>query len=257
MTDRSSAAPAVVLVSVAALAFAFPGAVSAGEISIAVASNFYAAMKKIAADFEEVSGHTVSISSGSTGKLYSQIVNGAPFDIFFAADSERPARLEREGYAIAGSRFTYAVGRLAVFSSKDGQAGDLKNLVTKGDFRKAAIANPRVAPYGRAARQALIKWGVWKNIKPRLVFGENVSQTLHFILSGSADIGLVALSHTKSGPAAEGGSVWIVPGSEHDPIEQQAVTIKNGAAAASELAAYVRNGGAAAIMKEFGYIAPE
>ena len=199
--------------------------VLAKELRIAVASNFLLPLKALSKNFKESTGHKVVVISGSTGKLYAQIKQGAPFDILLAADSIRPELLEKEGIGVPGSRFTYAVGRLVLWSknSKLPLKNDLQVLNHK-NFRYLAIANPKTAPYGKAAEQVLRKKGFWEKIQNRLVRGENISQTFQFVMTGNADIGFIALSQLRKNQGL--GFSWIVPQEWHDPIQQQGILLK-------------------------------
>ena len=197
----------------------------AKELRIAVASNFLLPLKELSRKFKESTGHKVVVISGSTGKLYAQIKQGAPFDILMAADSLRPELLEKEGIGVPGSRFTYAVGRLALWSADSTLPleNDLQVLNHK-NFRYLAIANPKTAPYGKAAEQVLRKKGFWKQIQNRLVRGENISQTFQFVMTGNADIGFIALSQLRKNQGL--GFSWIIPQEWHDPIRQQGILLK-------------------------------
>ena len=197
----------------------------AKELRIAVASNFLLPLKALSKNFKESTGHKVVVISGSTGKLYAQIKQGAPFDILLAADSIRPELLEKEGVGVPGSRFTYAVGRLVLWSkdSKLPLKNDLQVLNHK-NFRYLAIANPKTAPYGKAAEQVLRKKGFWEQIQNRLVRGENISQTFQFVMTGNADIGFIALSQLRKNQGR--GFSWIIPQEWHDPIRQQGILLK-------------------------------
>jgi len=238
----------------AALVLSMTGVASAGEASAAVASNFTKPMREIAAGFERKTGHKVVLSFGSTGKLYAQIHNGAPFDLFLAADNQAPARLESEGHGVAGSRFTYAIGRLVLWSARPGYVDQNGEVLQKGDFRHIAIANPKTAPYGAAARQVLEKMGLWAGIRPHIVQGENIAQTYQFIASGNAELGFIALSQIRDAGRAE-GSRWDLPRELHDPIEQDVVLLQRGRdnPAARELLAYLQSDEARAIIASYGY----
>lgn len=204
---------------------------SADEIRIAVASNFAETMRDIAGAFEEQTGHDLVVASGSTGKHYAQIVNGAPFDAFFAADAARPERLEAEGLAIRGSRFTYAVGKLILWSPRPGWVNNNSDILSSDRFRYLAIANPKLAPYGKAAQQILVELGLWQPLQGRMVRGENIGQTFQFVHSGNAELGFVAYSQIRRPGQAVPGSFWLPPESLYDPIEQQAVLLKDSRAA--------------------------
>ncbi len=235
--------PAVIL----AAALAAPAA--AADVTVAVASNFAAPAAAIAARFEAATGHRVVLSPGSTGRHYSQIAHGAPFDVFLAADAERPARLEGEGLALAGSRFTYAVGRLVLWSPRPDLVDTTGGVLGGGGFAHVALANVDLAPYGRGARQALEALGLWGAIEARLVRGENIAQAYAFVASGAADLGFVARSQ------AEGGSAWLVPADLHEPIVQQAVLLRDEPAARAFLE-FLRGDEARAIIESYRYEAP-
>ena len=227
----------------------------AGEVQVAVAANFTAPMQQIAADFARDTGHKAVLSFGATGKFYAQIVNGAPFEVFLAADDTTPARLEKEGHAVLGSRFTYAVGKLVLWSAK-ADFVDAKGDVLKGDnFNKVSIANPKTAPYGTAAVETLKKLNLLDAVQPKFVQGENISQTLQFVHTGNADLGFVALSQVFKDGKLNGGSAWIVPGEFHEPIYQDAAILAKGKdnAAATALLAYLKSDKAKAVIRSFGY----
>ncbi len=238
----------------AVLLWMVPGQSWADETHAAVAANFIKPMKEVVARFEEKTGHKVTLSFGSTGKLYAQIRNGAPFDLFLSADSTTPAKLEQEGLGVAGSRFTYATGRLALWSPKEGYVDQGGEVLKKGDFRHVAIANPKTAPYGVAARQVLEGMGLWAGIGPRIVQGENIAQTHQFVASGNAELGFIALSQAKDAADA-GGSLWVVPQALYSPIEQDAILLQHGKdnSAARKLLAYLKGDEARAVIKAYGY----
>jgi molybdate transport system substrate-binding protein len=227
----------------------------AGEVRVAVASNFAEAMTDIAQRFEASTGHNVKLSSGSTGKHYAQIRNGAPFDLFFAADARRPDLLERAGLAKAGSRFTYAVGKLVLWSPDPNYVDAEGKILEQGDFRHLAIANPKLAPYGRAAQEVLEGRGLWHVLSSRIVRGENIGQAYQFIKSGNAELGFVAYSQIKRPDRPPEGSVWDVPQSSYSPIEQQAVLINDNDAARAFLS-FVRQIEISALIREYGYRTP-
>lgn len=228
---------------------------SADEVQVAVAANFTAPMQKIAAEFEKESGHKTILMFGATGKFYAQITNGAPFEVFLSADDETPAKLEKEGLAVAGSRFTYATGRLVLWSAKEGYVDDKGEVLKKSDFKHLSIANPKTAPYGAAGIQAMTKLGVLQAIEPKFVQGENISQAYQFILTGNAELGFVALSQVYKDNKLTAGSAWIVPVSLHDPIKQDVVLLNKGAAnpGATALLKYLKGDKARAIIKSYGY----
>ncbi|WP_346840005.1 molybdate ABC transporter substrate-binding protein [Microbulbifer sp. SAOS-129_SWC] len=227
----------------------------AGEVTVAVASNFTAPMKEIAAAFERESGHRVKLVFGSSGKFYAQIRNGAPFQVFFSADRAKPRTLDADGLAVPGSRFTYAVGSLALWSPQAGRVRDGAALLQSGDFGKLALANPRLAPYGTAALEVLRSLHLQAATRSHWVQGENIAQTFQFVASGNADLGFVALSQIQHGGRIERGSAWIVPASLYQPIRQDAVLLPAGAdsAAARSLLRFVRGKHAAAIIESYGY----
>lgn len=203
---------------------------AAARIQVAVASNFVTALEALAAEYAAASGHEVLISSGSTGKHYAQIRHGAPFDLFFAADAERPRLLEEAGATVPGTRFTYALGRLVLWSPRADPAVDRGEVLAKGDYRHLAMANPDLAPYGAAAREVLQGLGLWEALAGRRVYGENIAQTFQFVSSGNAELGFVALSQLGGPQGERGGSRWEVPEHLHAPIVQQAVLLRDSPA---------------------------
>lgn len=231
------------------------GGAQADEIQVAVAANFTAPMKRIAADFEKDTGHKAQLAFGATGKFYAQIKNGAPFEVFLAADDATPAKLEAEGAAVAGTRFTYATGRLVLWSAKPGYVNDKGDALRKNDFRHLSIANPKLAPYGAAAVEALTALKLLDTARTKFVQAENIGQAHQFVATGNAELGFVALSQVmKDGKIAE-GSGWIVPGTLHQPIRQDAVILAKGKGkpAAEALVAYLKGDKAKAVIKSFGY----
>ena len=238
-----------------AVALLAAGSVAADEVQLAVAANFTAPMQKIAAEFEKDTGHKLQLVSGSTGKFYAQIKNGAPCEILLAADDETPARLEKEGAAVAASRFTYAIGKLVLWSAKPGFVDERGEVLAKGDFRHLAIANPKLAPYGAAAVEALTAQKLIDALQPRFVLAENIAQAYQFVASGNAELGFVALSQViKDGRIGE-GSAWIVPPGLYQPIRQDAVLLEKGRgkAACEALMKYLRADKARDIIKSYGY----
>src|SRR5688572_5643953 len=199
----------------------------ADEIKVAVATNFVGAMNALVERFQARSGHTVLVSSGSTGGHYAQIKNGAPFDAFFSADSDRPRLLEAEGVAVPGSRFLYAVGRVALWSNRADYVDADGRVLETGNFRHLAIANPDLAPYGAAARDALTARGLWDRLQPRLVTGQDIGQTYSFVQTGNAELGFVAWAQLRRPVGAIEGSYWLVPEPLHRPIEQEAVLLRD------------------------------
>ncbi len=231
------------------------GQTTADEIRVAVASNFIGAMQHITNDFEAATGHRVILIFGSTGKHYAQIKNGAPFDAFFAADVSRPQRLEEEGVALPGSRFTYAIGKVVLWSPQSGHTSPGISLLIEQPFRHLAIANPKLAPYGRAAEQVLRAHGLWDSLKRRMVRGENIGQTFQFVKSGNAEWGFVAYSQVMRPDHPNKGSTWIVPSSLYDPIEQQAVLLTHREAA-SAFMAFVKSAPSRKTIQHYGYDTP-
>ncbi len=227
----------------------------AAEVSVAVASNFAQPLKKIAVEFEKDTGHKLSITPGATGKFYAQISNGAPFEVLIAADDETPAKLEKEGKAVAATRFTYATGRLVLWSPKAGMVDDKGAVLKSGTFQYLAIANPKVAPYGLAAVQTMQKLGVLTLLEPKIVQGENIAQTQQFVFTGNAQIGFLALSQVYENGNLKSGSAWIVPENLHDQLRQDAVLLSAGknSAAAVALLEYMRSDKVKKIIMSFGY----
>jgi molybdate transport system substrate-binding protein len=225
------------------------------QAQIAVAANFTAPMKAIIAAFEEDTGHEVKASYGSTGKLYAQIKNGAPFEALLAADQKRPMLLEEEGVAVPGSRFTYAIGALVLWSADTDLVEDGPALLKARDFNKLSIANPKLAPYGEASMQTMEALGVKEALELKLVMGENIAQTYQFVDTGNADVGFVALSQVMQGGEITKGSGWVVPGDMHAPIRQDAVILESGKdnPAVTELFAYLKGEKAQAVIRDFGY----
>ncbi|WP_306607393.1 molybdate ABC transporter substrate-binding protein [Azonexus sp.] len=227
----------------------------AGEVQVAIAANFTAPMQQIASEFEKETGHKAVLSFGATGKFYAQIVNGAPFEVFLAADDTTPSRLEKEGHAVPGSRFTYAVGKLVLWSAKPDFVDAKGEVLKGGKFNKLSIANPKTAPYGAAAIETLTKLKLLDAVQPKFVQGENISQTLQFVHTGNADLGFVALSQVFKDGKLNSGSAWIVPGEFHEPIYQDAAILAKGKdnPAASALLAYLKGDKAKAVIQSFGY----
>lgn len=239
------------------LAFATLGA-QAGEVTVAVAANFTAPMQKIAAAFKADTRHDAKLVFGATGAFAAQIRNGAPLDVLLAADDETPARLEKEGFAAPGSRFSYAVGRLVLWSAREGYVDPQGDVLARGDFDRIAIADPKLAPYGRAAVETMQHLRVYNKLQPRMVQGENISQAFQFVATGNAPLGFVALSQvTQDGRIAK-GSAWIVPASLHAPIKQDAVLLAKGQGnpAAAELLKFLKGDKARGIIRAYGYELP-
>jgi molybdate transport system substrate-binding protein len=212
-------------------------------------------MQKIAAAFAQDTGHKASVSFGSTGKFYAQIKNGAPFQVLISADDETPLKLEREGFAQSGSRFTYATGRLVLWSKTTGLVDDKGAVLKAGNFERLAIADPKLAPYGAAALQTLSKLGLTASLTPKLVTGESVGQAYQFVATGNAALGFVALSQVMTNRQIAQGSAWVVPQSLHDPLQQDAALLNPGKGDTASLAllAYLKCEKARAIMYSYGY----
>jgi len=229
---------------------------SAAEVNVAVAANFMAPMQQIAAAFETETGHTAVLSFGSTGKLYAQIRNGAPFGMLLAADSQTPAQLVTDGLAQPGTAFTYAIGRLVLWSADSGRVDNRGAVLRNGPSQqRVAIADPRLAPYGKAAMQTLEALGLRAKFEPRLVMGESVAQTFQFISSGNAPFGFVALSQVYTDGRITQGSAWIVPERLHEPLRQDAVVLLSAKSnpAALALAKFLRGPTARRIIRAHGY----
>lgn len=231
------------------------GLAQAAEVSVAVATNFTVPAQKIAAAFEHDTGHKAVLAFGATGKFYAQIKNGAPFQVLLAADDDTPARLEKEGLTLAGTRFTYAIGRLVLWSQQPGLVDDKGEVLRTASFAHLAIANPKLAPYGLAAMETLDKLGLLSALQPRLVQGENIGQAYQFVATGNAALGFVALSQVMSEGRITNGSAWVVPAHWHTPIRQDAVVLAAGKdnPAAVALATYLKGEKARGIIRSFGY----
>jgi len=230
---------------------------AAADVQVAVAANFTAPMQKLAPLFEQQTGHKVVASYGSTGKFFGQINNGAPFEVLLAADDETPARLEQNGGAVTGTRFTYAIGRLVLWSRQAGVV-DKNGEVLRGDsLERIAIADPKLAPYGAAAVQTLRALGVLERQQPRFVTGENITQAHQFVATGNAQLGFVALSQVQVDGRITEGSAWVVPAHLHEPIVQQAVLLTAGRdnPAARALLDFLRSEPARAMIRRSGYAA--
>lgn len=237
----------------------------ADEINVAVASNFTAPMRQIAALFESRTGHKLNLSFGASGRFHAQISNGAPFDLFLSADQDKPQALEAAGYAVAGTRFTYALGRLVLWSANPELVDAQGEILARGTFNKLALANPALAPYGAAAVEVLEHLGLVEATRPKWVQGENIAQVFQFVFTANAELGFVALSQLKdvqmaggssdSAGGAAGGSAWIVPVDLHAPIRQDAVLLKTaqGNAAAQELWEFLRSAEVLQIIESYGY----
>lgn len=237
----------------ALLAVACP--LRADPVHVAVAANFSAPMQRIAAAFERETGHTPLLSFGATGKLRAQIENGAPFELLLAADDTTAGKLVATGAALEATRFTYAIGRLALWSPAEGVVDAHGEVLARGSFRHLAIANPRTAPYGAAALEVLGKRSLLEKLGPKLVQGESIAQAYQFVASGNAELGFVALSQLFEDGKMRQGSVWLVPEALHRPLRQEAVVLSRGAGKPATLAliAYLRSDAARAVIRAFGY----
>lgn len=224
-------------------------------VQIAVAANFSAPARALAEVFAKTTGHEAKLSFGATGAFTTQIKSGAPFDVFMAADDERPARLEKEGDTVPGSRFTYATGQLVLWSAKPGLVDDQGAVLKGGRFGKIAIANPKNAPYGAAAVETLEALGLTAVLQPKLVTGESIGQTYNFIATGNAELGFVALAQVLEGGKLKSGSMWLVPARYHAPITQDAVILKRSAGnpAAKAWMALLKTPQSKAFIRSFGY----
>lgn len=227
----------------------------AAEAQVAVAANFAEPIKAIAAVLEKTTGHTLKVTLGATGKLYAQISNGAPFDMLLAADSRTPEKLEADGLATAGSRFTYATGKLVLWSAKPGRVDDKGTVLRATDLGKVAYAAPKVAPYGAAAVEAMDKLGLGATLAPRLVQGESIGQTFNFVYTGNADVGFVAMSQVLEGGRLKSGSMWVVPQNLYSPIRQDAVVLKRGASndAVQALVKLLKSPNIKDLIRSYGY----
>ena len=247
---KTSTLPALLLT----LLLPLGASVHADEISVAVAANFTAPMKLIAADFEKDSGHRLLTSFGSTGKFYAQIKNGAPFEVLLTADDETPTRLIKEGAAVPGTQFTYAIGKLVLWSARPGVVDAKGEVLKQAAFDHIALADPKLAPYGAAGVEAMKALGVYEVLQPKIVTAENISQAYQFISTGNAALGFVALSQVLKDGRIEGSS-WLVPAKLYTQIRQDAVLLDQGKAkpAAQALLKFLKGDKARTIIQSFGY----
>jgi molybdate transport system substrate-binding protein len=243
------------LILSALVALAAPAVAFAAEVKVAVAANFTEPAKEIAARFKAKTGHDAALSFGASGQFYAQIANGAPFEVFLSADRERPEKAEADGLAVPGTRFTYAIGRLVLYSKTPGLVDAKGAVLASGKFAKIAIADPKAAPYGVAAVETLKTRRVYTTLQPKIVQGSSITQAYQFIDTGAAELGFIALSQVVT---VKGGSRWIVPATDHTPIDQQAVLLKTGAdsAAAKAFLAFLKSSEAKAIIRKYGYEVP-
>jgi molybdate transport system substrate-binding protein len=233
--------------------------IAADEIKVAVASNFYPVMKEIVLQYDlkqsqSFENHNIVLISGSSGKHYAQILNGAPFDIFFSADKVRPILLEKKGIPETGSRFTYALGKLVLWSSLEGFVEKDERLYSN-DLRFLAIANPKIAPYGVAAREVLLSMNLWEELQSKLVRGENIAQTFQFVNSGNAKLGFISYSQLMSSSYPVVGSFWEVPQTLYTPIEQQVVLLKKSSLA-KDFLSFIESDESLNIISKYGYDLP-
>ena len=239
----------------------FSQAAQAEQVRVAVAANFATPMKQLAAQFQTETGHQAVLSVGASGKLYAQIKSGAPFDVLLSADTQTPARLVQEGVAVAASRFTYATGRLVLWSAQPGLVDGKGEVLKTGQFKHLALAAPQLAPYGAAAVQTLTQLGLLSHVSPRWVLGESIGQTYSFVATGNAELGFVALSQVSANRVngvISSGSAWVVPETLHSPLHQDAVllTRARGNAGAAALLTFLKTDKARAAIRTFGYDTP-
>lgn len=233
----------------------FSGHALAEQVQVAVAANFTAPLQAIAAEFEQDSRHRVLASFGASGQLYAQIVHGAPFEVFLSADASTPAKLDSQGLGVSGSRFTYAIGSLVLWSANPDYLDGSPAALKANQYRHLALANPKAAPYGQAAREVLEKLGLSAATQHKLVEGQSITQAHQFIATGNAELGFVALSQVSKDGQLSSGSAWRVPAELHTPIKQDALILKKGEhnPAAVAFIAYLKGAKAAAIIKAYGY----
>lgn len=250
-------APALLALAALALSLLLPPGVRAAEVSVAAAANLQPALARLLPAFERATGHKAVPALGSTGRFHAQVRNGAPFHVLLAADQETPRRLEQDGHAVAGSRFTFATGRLVLWSAAPDGVDPQGQVLRTGHFGRLAVADPRVSPYGRAAVQVMEQLGVSDALRPRLVQGESIGQALQFVRSGNAQLGFVALSQVQLDGRLSAGSAWLVPPSLHEPLHHDAVLLVRGRdnPAATALLAFLRSEEARAILRSHGYAA--
>lgn len=231
------------------------GKAHAAEAQVAVAANFAEPIKAIAAVLHKTTGHTLKMSTGASGALYTQIRHGAPFDVFLSADHARPEMLEKDGLTQPGTRFTYATGRLVLWSARPGRLDSDGAVLKAADLGKVAHANPKTAPYGAAAVQVLDKLGLKDALKSKLVQGESIGQTFNFVKTGNADVGFVAMSQVLEGGRLKEGSMWVIPQAQYDPIRQDAVVLKKGAEneAATALFKLLQSPNIKDLIRSYGY----
>jgi molybdate transport system substrate-binding protein len=242
----------------AILLAAYATTLRAEEAVLAVAANFSAPMQQIATLFQKDTGHTIKLSFGAAGAIYAQIKNGAPFDVFLSADQSTAQKLALEGMAVPNSRFTYATGQLALWSKQKDLVDDKGQILKSNSIQRIAVANPKLAPYGAAALETITRLGLLNELQPKLVQGDNISQTYQFVFTQNAPIGFVALSQIYANGAITSGSAWIVPSHLYKPIAQDAILLRRGSdnAAAKALMLYLKGDIARQIIKSYGYLVP-
>jgi molybdate transport system substrate-binding protein len=240
------------VVGLAVAAILTAGSALAAETQVAVAANFTEPAKEVAAAFKATTGHTAVMSFGSSGQFYAQMARGAPYEVFLSADADRPTKAEQEGLGVAGTRFTYAVGRLVLYSKTPGLVDGAGAVLSSGRFNKLSIADPAAAPYGLAAIQTMQKLGVYSAIKPKIVTGGSITQAYQFVETGAAELGFVAYSQVIN---VAGGSRWLVPATDHAPIDQQAILLYTGQnnVAAKAFLSFLKSPASVAIIKKYGY----
>lgn len=231
------------------------GVAHAGEVPVAVAANFAGPLARIAESFTAATGHKLVVSAGATGKFYTQIQAGAPFEVLIAADDETPKKLVAEGLAVAGSNFTYAIGKLVLWSARPDFVDAEGKVLAGKAFEHLAIANPKVAPYGAAGVEVLKARGLLDAVAPRLVTAESIAQAYQFVSTGNAELGFVALSQVAVPGKPAQGSYWLVPPALYGQIRQDAVLLKAGEknAAAAALLDYLKSAPAQAVVEAYGY----
>ena len=239
----------------AVIAMAMPVSLHAAQASVAVAANFMAPMKRIAQDFERDTGHKLTLAFGATGQFYAQIRHGAPFAVLLSADDETPLKLEKEGLGVPGSRWTYAIGKLVLWSKKPGFVDAQGEVLRQGGFEKIAMANPKLSPYGAAALQVLDHMGLRERTAAKMVQGSNITQTFQFVSSENAQLGFIALSQVIENGKLKQGSAWLVPSAMHAPLQQDALLLNPGKdnAAAVAFLKYLQGDQAKAVIRAFGY----
>ncbi len=237
------------------LCLASSGNAGAEEILVAVASNFSAPMAEIVSRFEAESGHEVNVALGSSGRFFAQISNGAPFQVFLSADQDKPLRLEQAALTVPGSRFTYARGRLVLWSADEELLEDSTEILYTDDFERLALANPRLAPYGQAALEVLQELNLVERTQERWVMGENIAQTFQFVETGNAELGFVALSQVSGADGLIIGSGWVLPGNLYSPIRQDAVLLREGedCAACRDFLQFLQSVQVRGLMESYGY----